>query len=120
MHIHLKRIYEDPSSHDGKRILVDRVWPRGISKEKADLDEWMKEIAPTGELRKWFNHEPDRFERFTEKYKEEIENDSTKADKLKQLTALAKKEKVTILYGAKDEKHNHAVVLKKIIENGLH
>ncbi len=112
--IKLKRIYETPSKQDGYRLLVDRVWPRGISKEKADLDEWNKEIAPTTELRKWFGHVPERFKAFSEKYREELKD---KEEALKKIKEIAEKQQVCLLYGAKDKEHNQAVVLKSIIES---
>ncbi|QIH77411.1 DUF488 family protein [Macrococcoides canis] len=105
----LARIY-DKYIPDGKRVLVDRIWPRGISKEDADLDEWLKDIAPSSDLRKWFNHDPDKFSDFKKKYKDELkDNDAVKG--LKDM-----KGTIVLLYGAKDEKHNHAVVLKEFLE----
>lgn len=112
--IKLKRIYEDPSKQDGYRLLVDRVWPRGIAKEKARLDEWNKEIAPTTQLRKWFGHVPERFKAFSEKYREELKD---KEETLKKIKEIAEKQQVCLLYGAKDKEHNQAVVLKSIIES---
>lgn len=105
----LARIY-DEDIPKGKRVLVDRVWPRGISKEDAKLDEWLKDIAPSTDLRKWFDHDPDKFDDFNKKYKEELkDNDAVK--KLKDM-----KGTIVLLYGAKDEEHNHAVVLKEYLE----
>lgn len=111
----LKRIYEPSSTEDGKRILVDGIWPRGISKDKAQLDKWMKEIAPSTELRKEFNHKPERFEEFKEHYIKELQETEEKKVALNQLLELAKEEKVTLLFGAKDEVHNQAVVLKEVL-----
>ncbi|UOB20755.1 DUF488 domain-containing protein [Macrococcus armenti] len=105
----LARIY-DKHILDGKRVLVDRVWPRGISKEDAKLDEWLKDIAPSTELRKWFNHDPDKFSEFKKKYREELRNNEA-VQALKDM-----KGKVVLLYGAKDEVHNHAIVLKEFLE----
>ncbi|UJS28108.1 DUF488 family protein [Macrococcoides canis] len=106
----LARIY-DEDIPKGKRVLVDRVWPRGTSKEDAKLDEWLKDVAPSSDLRKWFNHDPDKFSDFKKKYKDELkDNDAVK--KLKDM-----KGTVVLLYGAKDEKHNHAVVLKEFMED---
>lgn len=116
MGVKIKRIYEDASKDDGLRILVDRVWPRGVSKEKAKLDEWFKEVAPSNDLRKWFNHEDDKFDSFSDKYHQELQSGDQKAayDELK---SLQKKHKtITLLYGAKNEKHNQAVVLKNMLE----
>lgn len=114
MDIHIKRIYEDTSKTDGFRVLVDRIWPRGVSKEDAKLDEWLKEIAPSTELRKWFDHKEERFEEFSKKYKEELKNHS---DLVEKLLKTAKNKRLTLLYGAKDETHNQAVVLKTYLEN---
>lgn len=113
MKIKIKRIYEDVENDDGTRILVDRLWPRGVSKEEAQLADWMKEIAPSTELRKWFNHEEDRFPEFSKKYKKELEshNDLTNA-----LLKKAKSNQLTLVYSAKDEVHNQAVVLKEFLE----
>lgn len=105
----LKRVYEDYDESDGYRILVDRLWPRGIKKENAHVDLWLKEIAPTNDLRKWFNHEVDKWEEFSEKYKAEIEGNLEYSSQL--LTAIKGKGKVTLLYGAKDMEHNQAVVI---------
>jgi uncharacterized protein YeaO (DUF488 family) len=110
--IKIKRIYEKPSNSDGYRILVDRLWPRGLTKEKANIDIWLKEIAPTTGLRKWFAHDPKKWKSFKEKYKRELKNNSDLISKIKQLE---KDEGViTLLYGAKDEEHNEAVVLQSI------
>ncbi|MCK0123773.1 DUF488 domain-containing protein [Gelidibacter sp. F2691] len=112
--IKIKRIYDKPSKDDGYRVLVDRIWPRGISKEDAKLDDWLKEIAPSTPLRKWFDHDPEKFEVFSKKYKYELK------DKTQILTAhmdQAKSKTITLLYGAKDTVHNQAVVLKEVLEN---
>ncbi|WOD44801.1 DUF488 domain-containing protein [Hwangdonia lutea] len=111
--IKTKRIYEDPAKHDGYRILVDRIWPRGVSKQDAKLDDWNKNIAPSEKLRKWFDHDPDKFEEFEEKYQKELEN---KSEDLNRIREHAKSKTVTLLYGAKDTKHNQAVVLKTVLE----
>ncbi len=113
MDIHIKRIYEDASKTDGFRILIDRIWPRGISKEDAKLDEWMKEIAPSTALRKWFDHKEERFEEFSKKYIDELNNQPELVEKL---LIKAKEKRLTLLYGAKDEKHNQAVILKSFLE----
>lgn len=112
--IFLKRIYDEPHPNDGYRLLVDRIWPRGISKENAKLDEWNKEIAPSNELRKWFGHKPERFQEFTARYKVELKE---KKEVLQQIKQRASQQKICLLYGAKDEKHNQAVVLKSVIES---
>ncbi len=113
MEIQIKRIYEDASKSDGFRVLVDRIWPRGVSKEDAQLDEWLKEISPSTELRKWFNHKEERFSDFSKKYQKELKDHS---DLIEELLKKAKNKRLTLLYGAKDEKHNQAVVLKSFIE----
>ncbi|QQZ08798.1 DUF488 domain-containing protein [Heyndrickxia vini] len=113
--IKIKRAYEPISEVDGKRILVDRLWPRGISKEKANIDEWMKNIAPSNELRKWFNHDPEKFDKFREKYKEELDNTELHDD-LKKLRKMNDEGTVTLVYSAKDEEHNQAIVLKQYLE----
>ncbi|MEH7383443.1 DUF488 domain-containing protein [Bacillus sp. JJ1533] len=112
----LKRIYEPAHAEDGKRILVDRIWPRGISKDAAKLDVWMKEIAPSTELRKEFNHKPERFEEFKEHFIKELQEDEEKQAALEKILRMIKEEKVTLLFGAKDEVHNQAVVLKEVLE----
>ncbi|WP_274650578.1 DUF488 domain-containing protein [Paenibacillus humicola] len=111
----IKRIYEAPDSGDGKRVLVDRIWPRGVTKEKAQLDDWMKAIAPSGELCKWFGHKPDRFEEFSRRYEAELAG-GTAADNVEWLLARAGEGPVTLLYAARDEEHNQAVVLKRFLE----
>lgn len=110
--IQIKRVYEDKSKNDGHRILIDRLWPRGVSKEDAHFDEWMKELAPSTELRKWFDHKPERFEEFSKRYKKELAEKKELLDKLKEL---AKKRKVTLLFAAKDTEINNAVVIKDIL-----
>lgn len=112
--IHIKRIYDQPAKDDGYRVLVDRIWPRGISKKDAHLDDWLKEIAPSTPLRKWFDHEPEKFEAFSNKYKIELEN---KSEILTTLRNKVKSRTLTLLYGAKDTEYNQAVVLKEVLEN---
>lgn len=112
----VKRIYEEASENDGYRILVDKIWPRGISKEKANLDEWVKNIAPSTELRKWFDHKEERFEEFTLKYKEELLQDK---EELKRIQKIAENKQVTLLYGAKDIHLNQAMVLQNILNTTL-
>jgi DNA-3-methyladenine glycosylase len=107
--VKIKRIYEKYSKDDGYRVLVDRLWPRGVSKEKAHLDLWLKEVAPSTDLRKWFGHDISRWEEFKKRYSKELETNPG----IKDLTQLIDKEKVlTFLYGARDTEHNEAVVLK--------
>ncbi|WP_453991626.1 DUF488 domain-containing protein [Bacillus nitroreducens] len=111
----LKRIYEPANEEDGKRILIDRIWPRGISKDVAKLDLWMKDIAPSTELRKEFYHKPERFGEFKVQYINELQTDVEKQHATQELMHLIEEGKVTLLFGAKDEIHNHAVVLKEWI-----
>lgn len=110
--IKIKRIYEDASENDGYRILVDRLWPRGISKQRAKLDEWAKTIAPSTELRKRFGHKAERFEEFAKLYKQELHLQNEELDRVRKI---AKNRQVTLLYAAKDERINHAIVLKNIL-----
>ncbi len=112
MNIILKRVYEEPTEADGVRILVDRLWPRGLSKERARVDVWLKEIAPTTELRKWFNHEPAKWPEFKKRYRSEMSKNTEALAALKRYLANGK---VTILYGAKDEDHNEAVVIRQYL-----
>lgn len=113
MKIKLKRAYEDAETSDGTRILVDRLWPRGLTKEKAKIDLWLKEIAPSTELRKWFRHDPEKWRRFRGRYQTELTHHP---DEVKKIQAKVKKGPVTLIYGARDEKHNEAVVLKSFLE----
>lgn len=111
----IKRIYEDPAFEDGKRILVDRIWPRGISKAEAKLDLWMKEVAPSTGLRKWFAHKPERYAEFSKRYEQELAAQEAKVY-IEQLRSWMESETVTLLYAAKDQKHNHALVLQEVLE----
>lgn len=111
-HLRLKRAYEPASADDGVRILIDRLWPRGVSKKKADLGEWMKDIAPSAELREWFGHDPKRWAEFQRRYKAEL---SRHAEELDRIRALARRQTVTLVYGARDEQHNDAVVLREVL-----
>ena len=112
MHIKIKRVYLQPDEEDGMRILVDRLWPRGLTKEKASVDLWLKEIAPSTELRKWFGHAPERWKEFQARYRAELRKNTEQVSLLKRKTA---KGVVTLLYGAKDEEHNEAVVLQTLL-----
>jgi uncharacterized protein YeaO (DUF488 family) len=109
----LKRVYEAPHKDDGARILVDRLWPRGLTKEKAKVDLWLKEIAPSTELRKWFGHDPKKWRSFRARYQTELKDH---ADQLKLLKSKAKEGTVTLIYGARDQEHNEALVLKQFLE----
>jgi uncharacterized protein YeaO (DUF488 family) len=112
MNIKLKRVYEQPEATDGFRILVDRLWPRGLTKEKAAADLWLKEIAPSTQLRKWFNHEADKWNEFQKKYHQELKGNKEAVSILK---AHLKQGKVTLLYAAKDQIHNEALVIKEFV-----
>ncbi|MCM3701459.1 DUF488 domain-containing protein [Paenibacillus macerans] len=109
----VKRVYEAPAPGDGCRILVDRLWPRGVSKEQAAIDEWMKAIAPSPELRKWFNHQPERFAVFSDSYVRELETDPERAILAARIREMAEKQRATLVYAAKDPVCNHAVVLQR-------
>ncbi len=111
--IGIKRVYEEPTPEDGVRILVDRIWPRGMTKAKAKIDLWYKEIAPSPELRKQFCHDPEHFEDFRHAYGRELESSEIKRNLAAEILRRAEKEKVTLLYGAKDSVHNQAVVLRE-------
>lgn len=112
MTIRIQRVYDPHTADDGKRILVDRLWPRGLSKEKARVDLWLKEVAPSTELRKWFGHDPARWLEFQRRYKEELKENREALTQLKKETAHGT---TTLLYGARDEEHNEAVVLAKLL-----
>ena len=106
--IRIKRVYEPAAAADGQRVLIDRVWPRGISKEKARLTLWLKDIAPSTDLRKWFGHKPERWEEFRRRYAEELDG---MGEPMRELAALLEHGRVTLLYGAHEERYNNAVVL---------
>ncbi|MCW5696637.1 MAG: DUF488 family protein [Bauldia sp.] len=110
----LKRVYEPPLPGDGIRILVDRLWPRGLSKEEARIDRWMKELGPSTGLRKWFNHDPDRWIEFQRRYRDELTSEERVAliEEVRRLSATGK---VSLLYAARDTEHNNAVVLSEIV-----
>ncbi|MFB9972416.1 DUF488 family protein [Allobacillus sp. SKP2-8] len=115
MTVQVKRIYEKSAKSDGKRVLVDGIWPRGVSKEEANLDEWLKEIAPSDDLRKWFDHDPDKFDSFKKKYKEELQSDEEQKKAYSELQKMIQKEDVTLLTATKEEEYNHAQVLKSLL-----
>jgi uncharacterized protein YeaO (DUF488 family) len=114
--IRVKRVYEEPSDQDGFRILVDRLWPRGLRKSEARLDLWMKEIAPENRLRRWFSHDPEKWEEFRKYYLKELEQ---KEEYVQELLDKARDTDLTLLYAAKDEIFNNATVLKEYIESRL-
>ena len=111
--IKIKRVYDDPSRGDGKRILIDRLWPRGLKKEDAHIDEWLKEIAPSNELRKWFNHDPDKWVEFKKRFFTELQG---RQDLVDGIISSARKGTVTLLFGSKEERFNNAVALQEYIE----
>jgi uncharacterized protein YeaO (DUF488 family) len=113
--IRLKRVYERPSRGDGLRILVDRLWPRGLTKDRAAVRLWLKDVAPSAELRKWFGHDTARWRGFQTRYRKELAH---KKEALKGLRQKAREQTVTLLYGARDEEHNEARVLKDVLEGG--
>ncbi len=110
----IKRIYEPPSPDDGKRILIDRLWARGIRKEEARIDEWIKEISPSNELRKWFAHDPAKWSEFKKRYRKELKDKKEILDRIKKE---ARRKTVTLLYSASDEEHNNAVAMKEFLAN---
>lgn len=110
--VEVRRVYAKPSARDGVRILVDRLWPRGMSRRKARVDVWMRDVAPSDALRKWFSHDPRRWSAFQKKYRAEL---AAERETLAKLRAVARKKKVTLLFAAKDEKRNNAVALKKLL-----
>ena len=114
MGIRIKRIYENWDKGDGYRILVDRLWPRGLSKEVAHVDLWFKEIAPSNELRKWFHHTDGEWEEFVRRYKKELNANTEAVKKLKELVHEHKV--VTLLYGAKDTEHNQAIIIRELVK----
>jgi uncharacterized protein YeaO (DUF488 family) len=115
--IALKRVYEEPDKSDGYRVLIDRLWPRGIKKEQAYIDCWLKNIAPSSELRKWFGHDPEKWLEFKKRYFQELK--VAPPDAFNQLAEIAKNRQVTLVFGAKDKEHNNAVALKEYLERGL-
>jgi uncharacterized protein YeaO (DUF488 family) len=115
--IAIKRVYLPPDKGDGQRVLVDRLWPRGVSKRDAAVDVWLKEIAPSAELRKWFGHDPAKWDEFRKRYRAELADND---EPIAQLRALIEEGRVTLLYGAHDEEHNQARVLLELMEGKSH
>jgi uncharacterized protein YeaO (DUF488 family) len=114
--VQIKRVYDAPAPSDGQRWLVDRLWPRGLRKEQAALDGWLKDVAPTPPLRKWFGHDPDRFKEFRKRYLAELK---TRSSQIEALRERAKQGRLTLLYAARDPRINHALVLKEALEKGV-
>jgi uncharacterized protein YeaO (DUF488 family) len=111
--VHVKRIYDPPGPGDGYRVLIDHVWPRGVSRERAQLDKWARELAPSDDLRRWFAHDPERFEEFRTRYRAELADRPT----VLELTRRASEGRVTIIYAARDRQHNNAVVLAEVLRD---
>jgi uncharacterized protein YeaO (DUF488 family) len=116
MPIDLKRAYDPPAQSDGRRILVDRVWPRGIAKDDLQIDAWLKDLAPSTELRKWFGHDPAKWDEFRKRYARELEQ---RSDELEELLEKARAGRVTLIFSAKDTRHNNAVALREHLERRL-
>jgi uncharacterized protein YeaO (DUF488 family) len=116
MDVVLKRAYEPAGDADGYRVLVDRLWPRGVSRERARLDEWARDLAPSAELRSWFGHDPDRFPEFRRRYVREL---GGSREHLSELRRIARRGRLTLVYGAADREHNDAVVLAQVLRGGL-
>jgi len=114
MKLKIKRVYDKPAEEDGTRILVDRLWPRGLTKQKAKVDVWLKDIAPSTELRKWFAHDPEKWKEFIKKYKKELHENKEQAAVLKEYL---RQGTVTLVYGARDELHNEALVIKELFSS---
>jgi uncharacterized protein YeaO (DUF488 family) len=110
--VHIKRVYDPAERGDGYRLLIDRIWPRGISRERAKLDEWARELAPSDELRRWFGHDPDRFEEFSRRYRDELK---AQRERVAELRRRARKRPLTLVYAARDREHNNAVVLAELV-----
>jgi uncharacterized protein YeaO (DUF488 family) len=110
--IQVKRVYDKPARQDGFRVLVDRLWPRGLTKERAAVDLWLKDVAPSTELRKWFGHDPAKWKEFQSRYRQELKEQK---EALAMLAEKSKERTVTLVYGARDEEHNEALVLKSVL-----
>jgi uncharacterized protein YeaO (DUF488 family) len=112
--IRIKRAYEEPAKNDGYRVLVDRIWPRGVKKEELKIDRWLKEIAPSSELRKWFGHKTDRWPEFKDRYSKELDD---KEELIRELAERARRGRLTLVFGAKNEEENNAVALKEYLSS---
>ncbi len=111
----LRRAYDPPTHNDGYRVLVDRIWPRGVAKAKIAIDQWAKDLAPSDDLRKWFDHDPQRWDEFQDRYRSELDGN----DLLDELVERSRTDRITLVYGAHDEEHNQAVVLQTLIDERL-
>jgi uncharacterized protein YeaO (DUF488 family) len=114
--IHLKRAYEEPAPADGERILVERLWPRGVTKERAAVDLWLKDVAPSPELRKWFGHDPARWKQFEQRYRKELK---AKQEAIDLLVSKARRGTITLVYAARDQEHNCALALKEFLDQSM-
>lgn len=115
MKVGIRRVYDPPGAEEGFRVLIDRLWPRGMRKDALEYDRWEKDIAPTSELRTWFGHDPERWDAFREKYREELERPENR-QRLREIVRAAGKGPITLLYGARDTRHNHALILAEALE----
>ncbi|MGF2733868.1 DUF488 domain-containing protein [Marinobacter sp. DUT-1] len=115
MDIRLKRAYETPARSDGPRVLVDRIWPRGVAREQADITHWLKGLAPSTQLRKWFGHDPDKWSEFLERYRKELQSDDAREDLAVLKSLLGDHDRITLVFAAKDTDHNNAVALRNFI-----
>lgn len=113
--VQIKRAYDAPSADDGYRVLIDRMWPRGVARERARLDEWARDLAPSADLRRWYGHDPDRFEEFRDRYRAELEQQS---EAVADLRRRARSQRVTIVFGARDAEHSNAAVLAELLGKG--
>jgi len=116
MTVAIKRVYEPPSRSDGTRVLVDRLWPRGVAKNRAAVDEWLRDLAPSHELRRWFHARPDHWQGFRKKYLKELLQPEAESSLVKLYKLVHKRKRLTLLYASKNETHNNAVVLKELLE----
>lgn len=114
--IGIKRAYEAPAAGDGERVLIDRIWPRGLKKENAAIDRWMKDLSPSTDLRKWYGHEPERFDAFRRRYRDELKKNAAALD---ELVALCRQKKVTLVFAARDTALSNAAVLKELLDERL-
>lgn len=114
--IWIRRAYDEPTRNDGTRVLVDRLWPRGLSKERADVDWWCREVAPSDDLRRWFGHDPARWQEFRQRYRDELRGND---DLVEQLLERARSGRITLVHAARDREHNDAVVLREVLEERL-
>ncbi len=117
MSIRIKRAYEDAAKNDGYRVLIDRIWPRGVSKDEARLDDWIKALAPSTELRKWFGHDPDRWDEFRKRYRKELKGSDEAQQALDDLRKRARRGRVTLVFAARDSEHSNAAFLQELLRD---